>query len=55
VRESSSIERVAAILGSLKEENEIVPIDVFLSIAGQAPTFRTRYQQPGDPVVHNPY
>jgi hypothetical protein len=55
VRESSSIERVAAILGSLQEENEIVPIDVFLSIAGQAPTFRTRYQQPEDPIVRNPY
>lgn len=55
VRESSSIDRVADILGSLQEENEIVPIDVFFAIAGQAPTFRTRYKQPDDPVIRNPY
>ncbi|MCC6416326.1 MAG: hypothetical protein IT582_10500 [Opitutaceae bacterium] len=54
VRESQSIDRVADILGSLKEETAIVPIDVFFSIAGQAPTFRTRYKQPDDPVVRNP-
>ena len=46
---------MADILGSLQEENEIVPIDVFFAIAGQAPTFRTRYKQPDDPVIRNPY
>ena len=55
VRESSTIDRVADILGSLEEETEIVPIDVLLSIAGQAPTFRTRFKQPDDPVILNPY
>lgn len=55
VRESSSIERVADVLDGLKTPHEVVPIDVFFAIAGQAPTFRTRYKQPGDPVVLNPY
>jgi hypothetical protein len=54
VRESSSIDRVADILDGLEEPAEIVPLDVFLKMAGQAKTYRTRYRQDDDPVVYNP-
>jgi hypothetical protein len=55
VRESSSIERVADILDGLEEPVEIVPLDVFLKMAGNEKTYRTRYKEEGDPVVRNPH
>jgi hypothetical protein len=54
VRESNTVEKVSTILGSLSEPVEIVPLDVFLKLAASAKTYRTRYQQPGDPVDLNP-
>ncbi len=54
VRESNTVEKVSAVLNSLSEPVEIVPLDVFLKLAAGAKTYRTRYQQPGDPVDHNP-
>lgn len=55
VRETSSIDTVADILGSLEEAAEVVPLDVFLKMAGNKKTYRTRYKQDGDPVVRNPH
>ncbi len=54
VRESNTVEKVSAVLNSLSEPVEVVPLDVFLKLAAGAKTYRTRYQQPGDPVDHNP-
>ena len=39
---------------SLSEAVEVVPLDVFLKYAASAKTYRTRYQQPSDPVDRNP-
>ncbi len=55
VRESRSIDRVAEILDALEENVEVVPLDVFLKMAASAKTYRTRYREPGDPVVRNPH
>jgi hypothetical protein len=55
VRESSSIERMANILDAIREPHRVVPLDLFLKMAGRRPTFQTRFQQPGDPVVPNPF
>lgn len=54
VRESNTIEKVSSILGSLTEPVEVVPLDVFLKLAASAKTYQTNYQQPADPVDHNP-
>jgi hypothetical protein len=54
VRESNTIELVAQILGQMREKVEVVPLDVFLRLAASAKTYRTRYQQPGDPIDRNP-
>lgn len=54
VRESNTIEKVAKILGNLSEPAEVVPLDVFLKLASSAKTYRTYFQQPDDPVDHNP-
>ena len=43
VRESSDIKRVKSLLDQLGPEIEIVPLDVFLKMAGNEPTFKTRY------------
>lgn len=43
VRESSDIERVKNILDKLGPDVEVVPLDVFLKMAGNDPTFRTYY------------
>ncbi len=55
VRESSSVERVADILDAIREPHEIVPLDVFLKMAGHRPTFPTRFRAPNAPVSRNPY
>ncbi|MDI1336865.1 MAG: GxGYxYP family putative glycoside hydrolase [Lacunisphaera sp.] len=54
VRESNSVEKVAAILGRLSEAVEVVPLDVFLKLAASAKTYRTHYQQPTDAIDRNP-
>ncbi len=43
VREWNSIERVKKILDQLGPDFEVVPLDVFLKMAGQQPTFKTRF------------
>jgi hypothetical protein len=43
VRESSDIKRVKGILDKLGDGFEVVPLDIFLSMAGQQPTFKERY------------
>ncbi len=43
VREQSSIQRVKSILDRLGPEFQVVPMDVFMKLAGQDPTFKTRY------------
>ncbi|RKX31366.1 MAG: hypothetical protein DRP71_13555 [Verrucomicrobia bacterium] len=55
VRESKSIEKTVGILEAVNEPIEIVPLDVFLKMAANNKTYRTRYQQPGDPIVGNPH
>ncbi|MBC7187564.1 MAG: hypothetical protein H5U38_11065 [Calditrichaeota bacterium] len=43
VRESSDVKRVKNILGKLGPEFEVVPLDVFLVMAGSQPTFVERF------------
>jgi GxGYxY sequence motif in domain of unknown function N-terminal/GxGYxYP putative glycoside hydrolase C-terminal domain len=44
VRQSSSVKRVKSILGRLGPEFEVVPLDIFLKMAGERPTFVERYR-----------
>ncbi|MEX0326182.1 MAG: hypothetical protein AB3N33_08860 [Puniceicoccaceae bacterium] len=55
VRESTTIDRVADIIDGLGDSAEVVPLDVFLKMAAEAPTFQPRYLQPGDPKDYNDY
>jgi hypothetical protein len=43
VRESSDIKRVKGILDKVGPEFEVVPLDVFLTMAGKKPTFQERF------------
>jgi len=43
IRESSDVKRVKGILDKLGPEFEVVPLDVFLAMAGKDPTFKERY------------
>jgi hypothetical protein len=43
VREWSNIKRVKGILDKLGPEFEVVPLDVFLTMAGKEPTFKERF------------
>jgi hypothetical protein len=43
VREWSNVKRVKGILDKLPPEFEVVPLDVFLAMAGQQPNFKERY------------
>ena len=45
VRESSDIKRVKSILDKLEPEFELVPLDIFLKMAGKQPTFQERFLQ----------
>lgn len=54
VRESNTIEKVAAIISRLTEPVEVVPLDTFLALAASAKTYRTNFKQPTDPVNRNP-
>jgi hypothetical protein len=46
VRETSDIKRVKSILDKLGSEFELVPLDIFLTMAGNQPTFQERFLQP---------
>jgi hypothetical protein len=46
VRQWSDIKRVKRILDQLGPEFEVVPLDVFMKLAGANPTFVTRYGEP---------
>jgi hypothetical protein len=43
VREFNSIQRVKEILDQLGTDVEVVPLDIFLKLAGSQPTFKTRF------------
>ncbi len=43
VRESSDVKRVKGILDNLNDEFELVPLDIFLKMAGEKPTFEERF------------
>lgn len=43
VRESSDVQRVKGILDKLGKEFEVVPLDIFLVMAGKKPTFKERF------------
>ena len=43
IRQYSDIERVKSILDQLGPEFEVVPLDIFMKLAGQNPTFKERY------------
>jgi len=47
VRETSDVKRVKSILDRLGPEYEVVPLDVFLTMAGKQPTFEERYREKG--------
>lgn len=47
VREYSNVKRVKAILDRLGPEFKVVPLDVFLTLAGTAPTFQERFLESG--------
>ncbi len=51
VRELNTVEKVDAIVNHLSEPVEIVPLDVFLKLAADNPTFQTHYKKPTDPVA----
>jgi len=48
IRESSDIKRVKGILDKLGPEFEVVPLDVFLLMAGKEPTFKERFRDPAE-------
>ena len=43
VREYSNVKRVKSIIDKLGPDFELVPLDVFIRMAGEAPTFRERF------------
>ncbi len=43
IRETSDVARVKSILNQLPDSFELVPLDIFLKMAGNNPTFTTRY------------
>jgi len=45
VREYSNVQRVKRILDRLGPEFELVPLDIFLTMAGRSPTFRKRFKK----------
>jgi len=45
VRESSDIARVKSICDKLSENIEVLPLDIFLKMAGENPTFKEYYYQ----------
>ena len=43
IRQTSDVVRVKNILGKLGPEFEVIPLDIFLKMAGQNPTFEESY------------
>jgi hypothetical protein len=43
IRETSDVARVKSILNQLPDSFELVPLDIFLKMAGNTPTFTNRY------------
>jgi hypothetical protein len=43
VREYSNVKRVKRIIEKLGPDFELVPLDVFIKMAGEAPTFQERF------------
>ena len=43
VREYSNVKRVKSIIDKLGPEFELVPLDIFIKMAGEAPTFKERF------------
>jgi len=43
VREHSNLKRVKSIIDNLGPQFELVPLDVFIKMAGEAPTFQERF------------
>lgn len=43
VREYSNVQRVKSIIDKLGPEYELVPLDVFIKMAGESPTFKERF------------
>jgi len=43
VRESSDVQRVKGILDKLSDEFKLVPLDLFMKMAGEKPTFKERF------------
>jgi hypothetical protein len=48
VREYSDVARVKSICDKLGSEFEVVPLDVFLKLAGEKPTFKEKYMETND-------
>lgn len=48
VREYSDVARVKSICDKLGPGFEVVPLDIFLKLAGEKPTFKERYMEPND-------
>lgn len=45
VRQYSTVQRVKSILSKLSSEFEVVPLDIFLKMAGEQPTFVERFRE----------
>ncbi len=45
VRQTSTVKRVKSILSRLNPEFELVPLDIFIKMAGEEPTFVERYRE----------
>jgi len=45
VRQYSNVKRVKSILDRLGPEFEVLPLDIFLKMAGEQPTFVERYRE----------
>jgi hypothetical protein len=43
VREYSNVKRVKSIIDKLGPGFELVPLDIFIKMAGEAPTFQERF------------
>jgi hypothetical protein len=48
IRESSDVKRVKGILEKLGPDFDVVPLDVFLTMAGKEPTFKQRFKDPAE-------
>ena len=54
MRESNTVEKVKHIIERLSAPVEVVPLDIFLKLAADRQTYRTRYQEPVKPEAAKP-